>query len=159
MNNRIRKGSSSNICKKQNKILFPKEPFIYHPLQWYHCLLSILSGQHILKEMMKKLVELKYFNVIKNICELKRKIHCKWVIFSFNKKLCSSLLFKCPVFGSPLYSDPWSNRVKMNFSGIQIGIKKWALFVGFSDHGLTNGPIWIRLNHMTWTAVGIWITN
>ena len=42
MNNRIRKGSSSNIWKnKNNEILIPKEPFIFHPQQWYHCLLFI----------------------------------------------------------------------------------------------------------------------
>ena len=41
MNNHIRKGSSSSFWEKNQKyILIPKEPFIYHPLQRYHCLLD-----------------------------------------------------------------------------------------------------------------------
>ena len=41
MSKHIRKGASRSIWKETKEILIPKEPFICHPLQWYHCLFFI----------------------------------------------------------------------------------------------------------------------
>ena len=42
-----KKGSSSSVWKKNKKILIPKEPFICHPLQWYHCLFHMKQSLQV----------------------------------------------------------------------------------------------------------------